>query len=229
MTNIEIFDKYINGELSESERVTFMKRLDSDQTFATDFNIYSLSVIGICKEADQDNMDFGLAMKKLSKEQLCEIIGKKADASKNLTNKKPTNWIKPWMWQAGSIAAVIVIAFIVILNMHKHYQYALYDNIYACAQFEETHNRGVTHVIDITNLSDSELKAKLPEMEKNYNESDDPDERYLYGYPLAMAYIRLHQPKPALDILNTLVSELKNDEYYEPQVREMRLIINLIK
>lgn len=77
MANIELFDKYINGELSDSERNEFKERLESDKEFATDFNIYLVSVIGICKEAEQDNMDFGVAMKHLTKEQLFEIIGRK--------------------------------------------------------------------------------------------------------------------------------------------------------
>ena len=75
MANIELFDKYINGELSDSERNEFKGRLESDKEFATDFNIYMVSVIGICKEAEQDNMDFGVAMKRLSKEQLRNIVG----------------------------------------------------------------------------------------------------------------------------------------------------------
>ncbi len=53
----------------------FKERLESDKEFATDFNIYMVSVIGICKEAEQDNMEFGVAMKKLSKEQLRNIVG----------------------------------------------------------------------------------------------------------------------------------------------------------
>ena len=56
MANIELFDKYINGELSDSERNEFKGRLESDKEFATDFNIYMVSVIGICKEAEQDKL-----------------------------------------------------------------------------------------------------------------------------------------------------------------------------
>lgn len=226
MANIELFDKYINGELSDSERNEFKGRLESDKEFATDFNIYMVSVIGICKEAEQDNMDFGVAMKKLSKEQLRNIIGE----SKKAPVIKPKKLlIKSWIWQAASIAAVVVIAFTVVFKIQKESRNALYDVIYASAQFEDSYTRGANEIIDITKLTDSELKVKLSEMEQIYHNSQDIDERYLSGYPLAMAYIRLHEPQSALVILEDLVSELQHDEYYEPQVREMRLIINLLK
>ena len=77
MERIDLFDRYFNGELSEEENIRFKERLDADEEFASDFKIYSMTVAGICKEAEQDNVDFGAAMKHLSKDQLYEIIGRK--------------------------------------------------------------------------------------------------------------------------------------------------------
>lgn len=77
MGKIDLFDRYIKGELSEDENIKFKERLESEEDFASEFWIYSLFVIGICKEAEQDNADFGNAMKHLTKEQLFDIIGRK--------------------------------------------------------------------------------------------------------------------------------------------------------
>ncbi|MBD5339054.1 MAG: hypothetical protein HDR98_08035 [Bacteroides sp.] len=77
MERIDLFDRYIKGELSEDENIKFKERLESEEDFASDFRIYSLSVIGICKEAEQNNADFGNAMKHLTKEQLFDIIRRK--------------------------------------------------------------------------------------------------------------------------------------------------------
>lgn len=77
MERIDLFDRYIKGELSENDRTAFKERLASDEDFASEFQIYSLTVAGICQEVEQDNTDFGLAMKHLTKEQLFEIIGRK--------------------------------------------------------------------------------------------------------------------------------------------------------
>ena len=73
----DLFDRYFNGELSDVEQGEFKKRLESDDKFAADLKIYSITVAGICKEARQDNADFGIAMKHLSADKLCEIIGRK--------------------------------------------------------------------------------------------------------------------------------------------------------
>lgn len=232
MERIELFDRYLNNQLSDEVRQEFDERLKGDSEFAGDFNVYLLIVKGICIEVEQDNMDFGIAMKSLSKKQLHEIVGKKdadfpVDASV-VTGPRKFHF-KPWMWQVTSIAAIIIIAFTVVLNIQKQAKNSIYDNIYACAQFEEIHSRGAAKPVDITKLEDLELKAKLPEMEKTYQDCEDPDDLYDYGYPLALAYIRLHQPKAASEILNNLVSKLQDDEYYEPEVREMRLIISMLK
>lgn len=77
MERIDLFDRYFNGELSEEENIWFKERLDADEEFASAFKIYSMTVAGIYKEAEQDNADFGAAMKHLSKDQLYEIIGRK--------------------------------------------------------------------------------------------------------------------------------------------------------
>ena len=76
MERIDLYDKYIKDQLSKKERADFVARLESDENFASDFKVYLFTVDGICREAHQDNLDFGLAMKGLSKDQLKEIIGK---------------------------------------------------------------------------------------------------------------------------------------------------------
>ena len=45
MANIELFDKYINSELSEKEMADFKNRLEEDKDFAIDFNSKSICVI----------------------------------------------------------------------------------------------------------------------------------------------------------------------------------------
>lgn len=77
MERIDLFDRYIKGELSEAERSEFRSRLESDQDFESEFNVYMLTVSGICKEAEQDNLEFGAAMNGLTREELFEIIGRK--------------------------------------------------------------------------------------------------------------------------------------------------------
>ena len=78
MENQELFDKYIKGLLSETEKSDFESRLNTDKTLSSEFKTYLFVVKGIQKEEQQDCADFGAAMKKLTKEQLQEIVGVKA-------------------------------------------------------------------------------------------------------------------------------------------------------
>ncbi|MDE6096509.1 MAG: hypothetical protein K2G52_10005 [Muribaculaceae bacterium] len=75
MQNIQQFDRFIYGELSPEERKKFISRLKTDKDFATDFKAYILTVAGICKEAQLDDIEFATAMKNITPEQLLEIMG----------------------------------------------------------------------------------------------------------------------------------------------------------
>lgn len=226
MANIELFDKYINGELSDSERSEFKERLESDKEFATDFNIYMVSVIGICKEAEQDNMDFGMAMKKLSKEQLRNIVGEPKTAP---VIKPKKLLIKSWIWQAASIAAVVVIAFTYSFNVQRQAKYSVYDAIYACADINTDLTRSGGEIVDITKLSDKELKEQLPALMETYKTSSDEVEIADTGYAVAMAYLRLHDAKQAKSILGELVIRFRRNPDFAESVSKWESILNVIK
>ena len=74
MDNIDLFDDYINDNLSADEIAEFKARLKSDKEFKTEFLIYCQVVMGIYREAEQDNKDFEMAMKGISEQKLKEII-----------------------------------------------------------------------------------------------------------------------------------------------------------
>ena len=141
MERIELFDNYINNQLSDAQRSEFDAKLKADEEFASDFKAYLFTVDGICREAHQDNLDFGLAMKSLSKEKLKEIIGKQdvalpvaASAYSETKEVKAIKFrFKPWMWQVASIAAVVIIAFTVVFNIEKNARYSVDNAIYASA------------------------------------------------------------------------------------------------
>jgi hypothetical protein len=85
MDNQELFDRYINGELTEAERTDFDNRVKSDKDFAKDFRLHLFVVWGIRREAEQDNLDFGVAMKRLTKRQLQNIVTPRRRSLLNFT------------------------------------------------------------------------------------------------------------------------------------------------
>lgn len=237
MERIDLYDKYINNQLSDKERDEFDSRLKTDKEFASDFKVYLFAVDGICREAHQDNLDFGLAMRSLSKEKLKEIIGKRdvveptaaSAARKSEVLKPKVIRFKLWIWQAASIAAVAIIAFTVVFNIEKNARYSVDNAIYACADVNPDLVRAGGEPIDISSMSDEELKAKLPELISLYQSASTTDEVADYGYALAMAYLRLHDRDNAKEVLEQLVSRFDGDVDYADSVNKWKSILNLLK
>lgn len=243
MERIDLYDKYINNQLSEKERTDFDARLESDESFAADFKVYLLTVDGICREAQQDNFDFGLAMKSLSKDQLKEIIGKQ-DAErpaatstaespdikdKNRIGDRKKRWFKPWMWQAASIAAVVIIAVTAVLRIERDARYSVDNAIYTSAEIKPDLTRDSREPIDVKSLSDEELKAKLPDLLNIYKFATSTDEIAGNGYALAMAYLRLHDRAKAIEILEQLINRFEDNSEYVEDVNKWESTIDLLK
>lgn len=227
MANIELFDKYIKNELSQREKDEFDAKLKSDKNFAQDFKIYATTVIGICKEAEQDNMDFGVAMKRLTKEQLREIIEQRKETA---PVKAKTLKFKPWIWQAASIAAVVVIAFTYSFNVQRNARHSIDNAIYACADVDfDMARSGGEEPIDITKLSDKELQEAIPALQKAYRKATENDDIANSGYALAMAYIRLHNRADAKSTLDGLIQRFDNNPDFNGDVAKWKSIRELIK
>ena len=245
MDNIDLFDKYIKGELSEKERHEFDTRLKTDKDFASDFRVYSATVIGICREARQDNKDFEMAMKNISKEKLLEIIGKTDEdnaeypaaasvemhpAAAPVAIKPYKNPLKAWAWAAACSAIVIGGASIWMIKSQQSARYVASDAVYSLSYaYEEGPSRGATtNIPDLNSLSDGELKDLLPGLESEFNECDNPEDTYQIGYPLAMAYIRLHQLDKARQVLNRMIETLSQDDDYSEETAKLKTILNLL-
>ena len=237
MERIELFDNYINNQLSDAQRSEFDAKLKADEEFASDFKAYLFTVDGICREAHQDNLDFGLAMKSLSKEKLNEIIGKQDVAlpvaasaySETKEVKARKVRFKPWMWQVASIAAVVIIAFTMVFNIEKNARYSVDNAIYASADINPDLARSGGEPIDISAMTDDELKVKLPELASLYKSASTTDDIADYGYALAMAYLRLHDRDKAKEVLEQLVSRFNGNEDYAGDVNKWKSILNLLK
>ena len=248
MDNIELFDKYIAGKLSQYETVDFEERLASDSAFAAEFRLHLHVVRGIQKEEEEDCIEFGHAMKSLSKEELNEIIGKKRktiDLKPNLDNQfaaasfevgsdnnnERGRFSLNYQWLL-SVAAVVLLAFIVNHNQSVESQYAI-DNILYSYNEPMFSNRG-GDAIDISGYNEDELKEVLPILQSVYDNSETAQEALVNGKGLAMVYIKLHDRDKAREILEDLICkyeikciEPQMDEYVE-SIAECKRILNQI-
>ena len=243
MERIDLFDKYIKNQLSEKELSDFNETLRSDKDFAEDFKIYLLGVDGIIKEAEQDNLDFGHALKSISLEDLKEIIGKDSEVS-NTTSRNDERGInldldkeikrKPfkinrWIWVAACYGILIGGGAIWIAKADRDARFAVDNAIYACANIYTGGTRDAISVPDITKLNDNDLKDKLPQIEEIFSESHSPENIYDSGYILAMAYFRLHDRNRAKEILQELVVRLSPFDDFTDEIMQIESILKVIE
>lgn len=231
MENIELFDRYIDGNLSAKERSEFDARLISDGAFASEFKLYTATVIGICKETEQDNLDFGIALKQLTKEQLRDIVGERKTQPAKIADKKPVKFrLKPILWQITSAAAMVAIVITCYFGFQRQASNNV-DNAIAMVSFgdECLVCSASGNEIDIAAFSDKELKEKLPELTTLYKSADGDLEMANNGYMLAMAYLRLHDRNNARLILNEIIDKYKDNEDLTPEVRKCERVLYIIK
>lgn len=201
--NIEVFDRYIDGKLSAEEKLSFEQRLSADNNFALDFRIYLFTLKGIYEEVDQDNIEFGVAMKTISKEELLRIIGR---CSRPRVLR--LNYLRERMAWVASIAAILVIGIFSVLNVRQSGMDRL-DNTIVAYNYIPDSNRGWETI----------TSNDIPTLERAYQmaPSDDIQAQEDAGMRLALAYLKLHDRKKAKEILAELSVRFADDKEFAAQ------------
>lgn len=205
--NIEVFDRYIDGKLSAEEKLSFEQRLSADKNFALDFRIYLFTLKGIYEEVDQDNIEFGVAMKTISKEELLRIIGR---CSRPRVLR--LNYLRERMAWVASIAAILVIGIFSVLNVRQSGMDRL-DNTIVAYNYIPDSNRGWETI----------TSNDIPTLERVYQmaPSDDIQAQEDAGMRLALAYLKLHDRKKAKEILAELSVRFADDEEFVAQCHKI--------
>ncbi|MBD5350158.1 MAG: hypothetical protein HDR89_04665 [Bacteroides sp.] len=210
--NIELFDRYINDSLSTEEKQLFDEQLRSDRSFAMDFRVYLFTLKGVCQEAEQENIEFGHAMKNISKEELLSIIGR---------SSKPRvirlNYLRERMAWVASIAAIFIIGIFSVFNVRQAGLNKL-DNAIVAYNYIPESNRGWESI-----TSDD-----IPTLERAYQmaPTDDIQAQEDAGMRLAMAYLKIHNRKKAEEILKELSIRFADDVEFVAQCQK---ILNQLK
>ena len=205
--NIEVFDRYIDGKLSAEEKLSFEQRLRADNNFALDFRIYLFTLKGIYEEVDQDNVEFGVAMKTITKEELLRIIGR---CSRPRVLR--LNYLRERMAWVASIAAILVIGIFSVLNVRQSGMDML-DNTIVAYNYIPDSNRGWETI----------TSNDIPTLERAYQmaPSDDIQAQEDAGMRLALAYLKLHDRKKAKEILAELSVRFADDEEFVAQCHKI--------
>ncbi|MDY4521441.1 MAG: hypothetical protein SPE05_08760 [Bacteroidales bacterium] len=219
MDQIELFDKYISGELSTEDRIDFEKKLAENNEFSTDFTVYKSVVKGIIKEEEEKEREIELAFKNIDHDELLNIIGYKAtkeetnpsrQTEEEILQKKKNNSktrIISLLINATSIAAVAILTIVLSIN-NINYNKSI-DNMlfeYNC----QTSSRSTENIDDLSNKSPKELEQLLPSLTEQYKNATDEQEIGVLGINIAMINLKLHDREKAIETLCDVKSRCKS-------------------
>lgn len=196
MKRIESFDKYISGEMSDTEVAEFKRKLSEDKDFSSDFQIYKMVVKGIVMEEKEKEAELDNAFKNLSKDDLRKIVGPKKTIAKTSKSKAKVVYMASWI---TSVAAVVIIAFSLTFNIQRSARNNVDDIMFDC--YYSPVSRGGEDIVDLSKASEAKIKKQLPKMEKVYNKATDEQDISSYGINLAMVYLKIHDRDKARKVL----------------------------
>lgn len=218
-TNIELFDRYIDEELSAEEKQAFEARLHNDKGFRSDFRIYLFTLDGLCREMEQENVDFAIAMRNISAEGFDKIINRK----KSNPFKNGNNRIRERFAWISSIAALFIVGLFSVITVMKSGESKV-DDILVHYNESMLIDRAGGEAVDYTAMSTEELKRNIPMLADNYRkaiEGDDVQAQEIAGFTLAMAYLKIHDRKEAVEILREMTVRFADDEEFKAQCEEI--------
>lgn len=269
MDQFSLFDKYLQGQLSQQEVTQFCSQLMHDEEMRRDFRLYLSLVQGIRKEAQQDNIEVNAALLSLSTEEREALFGRKNKSSADSSETdfslaestvaqtevstpplhKPSPQVKVMndekskntestpkllplqkriMVIVSSIAAAVIIAF----GVHFIYQpsNAPEDTFFSDALKEVGGNtlsviKFASAQQELSQMSPEEIKARLPEWRKNYDNTpvENAQLKKSRGTHLALAYFYVGQRKNAKQVLKELA------KYYSPNKKTKKRMLRAIK
>lgn len=189
----------------------------------------ALAVSAVRKTVNEENIEFGRALKNISEDQLKMIL--RGSQPRVVPFKKFFRERIAW---AVSIAAMLALVITIPLNIEKNSRHEIDGLIYAYNSPDlapiQLPTKGGDVFINITSLSDIELKGKLSQLETAYSESEELQEYAINGKILSLAYIRLHKRNEAKSVLKSMIEKLSVEkEDYAPSIQWCETILNQLK
>ena len=123
-------------------------------------------------------------------------------------SKKPFTRLKAFKPWAVSVVASAVIIVAMGVGFHKSADNKVMNNVYAMNITEiPTQARG-GDVPDITEMTKDQLKAYVPQLEKEYAEGEhNTYDQMVAGLQLSLVYMKLHDRSKAEEMLNKLIAD----------------------
>ena len=210
--NIDIFDAYLNGTMSDAEKSDFEAQLKADKNLSQEFTIHKEIIAGLQHAGGM----LILNLRMLSCTYLMKKWRKSLNEGQKLIKQSPQGRVVPLRKVYSWVAAAAAVVFIAGVGGYQ-YQQQQTKNKLCDAIFTAGFNPDMTMTRSgdiseskayseaINKLKNGETESAISALEKLYEKADD-EMKIEYGTSLAYAYVKAHNIEKAWDIINKVKS-----------------------
>lgn len=210
--NIEKFDAYLNGTMSDTDRLAFEAQLKADADLDREFSMHKELIAGLQHAGAEADLEFENALKHLSDQEMARIAGRKAANNRTTTQGRVVPLRKVYSWVAVAAAVVMIAG----AGRYQYHQVQTRNRL-CDAIFTAGFNPDMTltrsgdqkdaeaYSDAINKLKKGETKEAISTLEKLYTEADD-EMRIEYGTTLAYAFVKAHDLDRAWETIDHVKS-----------------------
>jgi len=210
--NIEMYDAYLNGTMSDTDKSAFESQLKADANMCQEFSIHKELIAGLQHAGAEADKEFENALKHLSDQEMERITKRKRNKNETAPQGRVVPLRKVYSWVAVAAAVVMIAG-------AGGYQYNQVQtrNRLCDAIFTAGFNPDMTltrsgdqrdaeaYSDAINKLKKGETKEAISTLEKLYTEADD-EIRIEYGTTLAYAFVKAHDLDRAWETIDHVKS-----------------------
>jgi len=210
--NIEMYDAYLNGTMSDTDKSAFESQLKADANMCQEFSIHKELIAGLQHAGAEADKEFENALKHLSDQEMERITKRKRNKNETAPQGRVVPLRKVYSWVAVAAAVVMIAG-------AGGYQYNQVQtrNRLCDAIFTAGFNPDMTltrsgdqrdaeaYSDAINKLKKGETKEAISTLKKLYTEADD-EMRIEYGTTLAYAFVKAHDLDRAWETIDHVKS-----------------------
>ena len=210
--NIDMFDAYLNGTMSDTDRAAFEAQLNADADLSQEFSIHKELIAGLQQAVADADQEFENALKHLSDQEIEKITEQATIRNKTIPQGRVVSLRKVYSWVAVA-AAVVMIAGAGGYQYHQiQTRNRLCDAIFTAGfnpdmTLTRSGDQGDSEAYSeaINRLKHGETVDAISALEKLYSEAND-EMKIEYGTSLAYAYVKAHDLDKAWETINSVKS-----------------------
>lgn len=210
--DIDKFDAYLNGMMSENEKAAFDALLETDERLRQEFVLHKELVANMQHAGNNSDREFEAALKHISDEEMKRIIERQPKEKQDSVRTRVVPLRRVYSWVAVAAAVVMIAGAGGYLYHEQQTRNKLCDAIFSVGfhpDMSVTRSGNEAEVESyseaINKLQNGETDKAISILEKLFAEAN-AEMKIEYGTSLAYAFVRAHHPEKAWETINKVQS-----------------------